>query len=54
VLENPTPELVDRGLEVGQQATWKKLAMISNHCKIEIALDDIVCRLQGVERWTMN
>ena len=46
VVSNPTMESIARGVFVGQQAAWRKLAMIQNHCRIEIALDDIVCRLQ--------
>lgn len=54
VLSNPLPENVERAMKVGRQAVWRKMAMVSNHCKIEIALDDIVRTLQGVERWTIN
>jgi TAG lipase/steryl ester hydrolase/phospholipase A2/LPA acyltransferase len=54
VLSNPVPENVERAMKVGRQAAWRKMAMVSNHCKIEIALDDIVRALQGVERWTIN
>lgn len=36
----------------GEQATWPKLSEMEIHCKVELALDTIVQRLRGTERWT--
>jgi TAG lipase/steryl ester hydrolase/phospholipase A2/LPA acyltransferase len=54
VVSNPTPERFGRAIQVGQRATWPKLSLIMDHCKIELALDDIVHRLRGCERWSLQ
>ncbi len=51
ILSNPTPASYDRAGQLGQNATWPKISLILNQCKIEYALDDIVQRLRGLDSW---
>eukprot|EP00042_Codosiga_hollandica_P042073 m.381034 g.381034 ORF g.381034 m.381034 type:complete len:630 (-) comp56239_c0_seq2:52-1941(-) len=53
-LRNPNDDLLLRAARVGQLAAWKQMSRITNHCKIEIALDEIVRSLKANERWTMT
>jgi hypothetical protein len=43
-----------RATKVGQLAAWKQFSRIAQHCKIEIALDLILRKLDGNERWSIN
>jgi hypothetical protein len=52
-MSNPTPESYERATRLGQLATWPKISIILNQCKIELALDDIVQNLRGLERWQL-
>lgn len=54
IVSNPTPDRFKRAIKVGQLATWPQVSLIQNHCKIELALDDIVHRLRGCERWSLQ
>eukprot|EP01137_Pigoraptor_chileana_P007253 Opistho-2@52583 len=46
LVSNPTTEYIDRGIEVGQLATWEKVSVIRNHLAIELTLDRILARLR--------
>ena len=52
ILSNPTPPIFQRAVKTGQLATWPKIGIVKNHCQIEIALEQIVGRLRGLERWS--
>jgi hypothetical protein len=41
-LMNPTKEFITQAMELGERATWPKLARITNHVAIELALDAAV------------
>ena len=41
-------------MRIGQLATWPKLSIVANHLKIELALDRIVHRLRGCEKWQLG
>jgi TAG lipase / steryl ester hydrolase / phospholipase A2 / LPA acyltransferase len=53
LLTNPTEVRLQRALSVGQYAAWPKIGAIETVCKIELALERIVRRLRGLERWTL-
>lgn len=54
IVSNPSPERFQRAVRIGQLATWPKMSLITNHLKIELALDGIVFRLRGCEKWQLN
>ena len=47
VLRNPTPDFMEAAMLCGERATWPKLSRISNHCAIELALDEAVHNLRS-------
>lgn len=53
IMSNPTPESFERACCLGERATWPKVSVILNQLKIELALDDIVQSLRGLERWQL-
>eukprot|EP01147_Barroeca_monosierra_P004046 gene4046-8438_t len=48
LVANPTPERVRHGIQAGQRATWPRMSILQNHCKIELALDAAVQYLGGL------
>ncbi|GMM53177.1 triacylglycerol lipase [Starmerella bacillaris] len=47
LLNNPTQEQVDEMIERGARTTWPQLAIIRNHCAVELALDRAVVELRA-------
>lgn len=46
ILSNPTPTFVVDCIVRGEAATWPKISIIQNHCRIEVAIDEILYKLR--------
>ena len=46
VLSNPSPEDLEMYINLGEQATWPRLAMIKDQTRISRAFDRCIARLE--------
>ncbi|KAI9592357.1 acyl transferase/acyl hydrolase/lysophospholipase [Syncephalis fuscata] len=46
LLVNPSDEMMTESMLRGERATWPKIAIIRNHCQIELTIDEIIYRLR--------
>ncbi|KAI8057895.1 acyl transferase/acyl hydrolase/lysophospholipase [Syncephalis plumigaleata] len=46
LLVNPSDDMMTESMLRGERATWPKIAIIRNHCRIELTIDEIIYRLR--------
>ncbi|GAM18160.1 hypothetical protein SAMD00019534_013350, partial [Acytostelium subglobosum LB1] len=46
IVSNPSPDIMKNCIKKGKQCTWPKVAILKNHCQIELTLDSIVADLR--------
>lgn len=47
IFQNPTPEFLLEFILKGARASWPKMTVINNHCRVEFALDKEISYLRG-------
>ncbi|EFA81484.1 hypothetical protein PPL_05472 [Heterostelium album PN500] len=46
IISNPTDDMMRNYIKKGKSSTWSKIAILKNHCRIELTLDSIVSDLR--------
>eukprot|EP01133_Synstelium_polycarpum_P007250 gene7250-8428_t len=46
IISNPSDEMMATYIRKGKASTWPKIAILKNHCQIELTLDSIVMQLR--------
>eukprot|EP00128_Syssomonas_multiformis_P009697 Colp12_sorted_trinity150504_noHs@13208 len=47
ILSNPSEEILQHCIEVGERSTWPYISIIRTRCKIEVALDECLNTIVG-------
>lgn len=47
LLRNPSPDMMDEMIKRGAKTTWPQLAIIRNHCAVELALDRAIVEVRS-------